>query len=122
MPKIPIQNLTRTLDNPLYVRLCDGFFLRFLGLMFHPPLKPDDGILLVGRDESKMDASIHMLFMRMDITVVWMNRALEVVDVKIAKKWRLMYTPIKPAIYTLEISSDRVSEFSVGDRLHFEIG
>ena len=122
MPKIPIQNLTRPLDNPLSVRQCAGFFQRFVGLMFHPPLKPDDGILLIGRDESQMDASIHMLFMRMDITVVWMNRALEVVDVKIAKKWRPMYAPSKPAIYTLEISSDRLSEFSIGDRLHFELG
>jgi len=121
MPKIPIQNLTRNLDYPLSVRLCDGFIQRLIGLMFHPPLNPDEGILLIGRGESQMDASIHMFFMRMDITVVWMNKALEVVDAKLAKKWRPMYTPIKPALYTLEISSDRLSEFSIGDRLQFEI-
>jgi uncharacterized membrane protein (UPF0127 family) len=88
--------------------------------MFHSPLELDDGILLVGKNVNRMDASIHMFFMRMDLTVVWLDAESEVVDVVLAKRWRPMYIPKNPAQNVMEISSLRFSEFNIGDRLHFE--
>jgi len=119
MPFVSIQNISRPLLNPLDVRYCDKFVDRFMGLMFHSPLEKSEGILLVGSRENRLDASIHMLFMRMDLTVVWLNANLEVVDVKLARAWKPVYLPAKPAQHVLEISADRISDFQVGDRLQF---
>jgi uncharacterized membrane protein (UPF0127 family) len=120
MTSIIIHNLDRPLRFPLKIRFCDEFLTRLRGLMFHPPLELDDGIVLVQKHENRIDASIHMFFMRMDLTVVWVNSAYEVVDVILARRWRPMYAPKKPALYVLEISAERLPEFQTGDRLRFE--
>jgi len=88
--------------------------------MFYPPLARDGGILLVGKRDSRTDAAIHMFFMRMDLAVVWVNTAYQVVDVQLAHRWRPAYTPGGPARYTLEISPGWLDAFQVGDRLRFE--
>jgi uncharacterized membrane protein (UPF0127 family) len=124
---LPLNMLTSTvynLDKPLFpeiiVHHCDNFLDRFRGLMFHPPLELGEGLVFVGKNENRMDSAIHMLFMRMDITVVWLNSRLEVVDVKLARRWRPAYIPIKPAKYILELSSERLSDFQIGNRLQLE--
>ena len=120
MPSVIIKNITRPLTLPLEVRYCEKFLDRFLGLMFHPPLEMSEGVLLVGKQESRLDASIHMLFMRMDLAVVWMTSDFEVVDVRLAKAWRPVYFPMKPAQHVLEISAERIADFQVGDHLQLE--
>jgi len=75
---------------------------------------------LVQKRESRLDAAIHMLFMRIDIGVVWVNSDLEVVDLRIARRWRPFYIPKAPAKYILEIAVDRFNEFNLGDKLDFE--
>jgi uncharacterized membrane protein (UPF0127 family) len=120
MPSVIIKNLTRPLKHHLEVGYCEKFIERFLGLMFHPPLGISEGILLVGKQESRLDAAIHMLFMRMDLAVVWMTSDFEVVDVKLAKAWRPVYIPVKPAQHVLEISAERIADFQVGDHLQLE--
>jgi uncharacterized membrane protein (UPF0127 family) len=85
--------------------------------MFHPPLAEGEGILLVYKRENRTDSTIHMFFMRMNLTVVWLNSAYEVIDVKLAKRWRPAYIPNKPAKYVMEISEAWISSFQLGDRL-----
>lgn len=119
MPIVNVQNIDRPLKTPLRVRYCETFGCRLRGLMFHPPLAEDEGLLLVQERETRRDSAIHMFFMRMDLTVVWLNTTCEVVDVRLAKRWRPVYTPQKPAKYVLEISKTQISAFQVGDRLRF---
>jgi uncharacterized membrane protein (UPF0127 family) len=88
--------------------------------MFSPPLAMDEGILLVQKRENRTDASIHMFFMRMDLTAVWVNTNGEVVDVRLARRWWPMYIPKEPALSILEIWAERISEFQIGDRLRFD--
>jgi len=120
MASVTVKNLTHPQRPTLELRYCDSFLPRFIGLMFHPPLELDDGILLVGKNENRTDASIHMLFMRMDLTVVWLDAEFKVVDVVLARRWRPMYIPKNPAQYVMEISSLMFSEFNIGDRLLLE--
>ena len=61
-----------------------------------------------------------MLFMFIDLAVVWINAAHQVVDVKLAKCWRLMYAPQSPAKYVLELPTERLDEFKIGDQLQFD--
>lgn len=70
--------------------------------------------------EDRINAAIHMFFMNFDLTVVWLDRNLRVVDVQYARRWRPAYTPAKPARYVLELHPDRLNDFQTGDQLVFE--
>lgn len=115
-----VQNLTRPLPRPLSVRRCASFLCRLRGLMFHPPLPVEKGLWLVGERESRLDSSIHMLFMRTDLAVVWLDGEGVVVDVCLARRWHPAYFPARPAREVLELSPARLGDFSVGDRLVFQ--
>jgi len=77
----------------------------------------DKGILLVETKESKMDTSIHMMFMNYDLTVLWLDRNLGVVDKVLAKRWVPIYLPKAPAQYVAELHADQFDNFSIGDQL-----
>lgn len=115
-----LMNLNQPEIRPVLSRYCQSFFCRLRGLMFTRSISPDNGLLLVQERESRMDASIHMLFMAMDLAVVWINKKLEVVDVCLAQRWRPAYIPKKPACYVLETHPDRLADFNIGDKVRFD--
>jgi len=85
--------------------------------MFTRSLPIDSGLLLVQSKDSRLDASIHMWFMAMDLAVVWINQKQEVVDVCLAQRWRPVYFPEKPACYVLEAHPQRLPDFNIGDKV-----
>lgn len=101
------------------VKYCDTFLSKFIGLMFSRELKHDQGIILVENKETRINTSIHMLFMNYDITVLWLDKQLVIVDKVLAKKWRPIYLPKMPAQYVVELHQSKFSEFSIGDQLIF---
>ena len=116
-----IRNLNQPELSPARVKYCDSFLCRLRGLMFRKRLEPDDGLLLVqGKRDSRIDTSIHMLFVPFDLTVVWINTDMQVVDKIIAKAWRPAYAPAKPARYILEIHPDRWEDYQIGDKVEFQ--
>lgn len=121
MPKrILIHNQTHPKAAPLRARYCDSFLCRMRGLMFRRGLPGGDSLLLVQSRDSRLDSSIHMLFMFMDLAAVWIDSAYQVVDVQRARAWRPAYWSQAPARYVLETSPDYLGYFAVGDRLDFE--
>jgi hypothetical protein len=100
-------------------KYCDTFFSKLIGLMFSKELPLDQGIILVEKTESRLNTSIHMLFMNYDITVLWLDKNLVIVDKVLAKRWRPFYAPIQPAQYVVELNQVCFSKFSVGDPLIF---
>jgi len=88
--------------------------------MFRRSLASNEGLLLVQKRENRSESAIHMLFMFINLTVVWLNASHQVVDVKFARRWRLIYAPQSPAKYVLELPSERFDEFQVGDQLQFD--
>ena len=120
MQKVVIRNLSTPDSQPIRALHCASFFCRLRGLTFHKSLAPDEGLLLVQTRESRLDAGIHMFFVFMDLGIIWINNARDVVDTCLAQAWRPMYFPKHPARYVLEISPARLKEFHVGDRLNFE--
>ncbi|MCJ7695980.1 MAG: DUF192 domain-containing protein [Anaerolineaceae bacterium] len=101
------------------VKLCETFWSKFIGLMFSKEIKSTCGIVLVESYESKLNTSIHMLFMNYDITVLWLNQQKVIVDKVLAKKWSPFYIPKKPAQYVVELHPSKFSEYSVGEQLAF---
>jgi uncharacterized membrane protein (UPF0127 family) len=117
---IIVANLSQTLSQPARVGYCDSFLCRLRGLMFRPRLDPDDGLLLVEKRDSRLDTSIHMLFVPFDLAVFWINSDMTVVDKVIAKSWRPAYFPGADARYTLEIHPDRWADYEIGDKVEFK--
>jgi uncharacterized membrane protein (UPF0127 family) len=90
------------------------------GFTFRSRLSHDEGLVLVGRRDSRLDSSIHMLFVSFDLAVIWINSEMQVVDKVLARSWRLAYFSKKPARYVLEIHSDRWEEYDIGDIVQFK--
>lgn len=105
---------------PILAQYCQSFLCQFLGLMLRRHLPVEQGLLLVQGNESIINASIHMMFMRIDLAVIWINSSYNIVDVRLAKRWRLMYAPQAPARYILEANQDRINDFSIGDKVCFD--
>jgi uncharacterized membrane protein (UPF0127 family) len=121
MPRpIHIHNLNRVLVTPARVEYCDSFLCKLRGLMFRPRLDPDEGLLLVEKRDSRLDTSIHMLFVPFDLAVFWINSDMIVVDKVIAKSWKPAYFPKSDAKFTLEIHPNRWGDYEIGDKVEFK--
>jgi len=118
--QVYILNQNRVIDPAPRVDYCDTFLTQLRGLTFRPRLSRDEGLILAGKRDSRLDSSIHMLFVRFDLTVVWISSEMKVVDKVLAKSWRPAYFPKQPAQYVLEIHPDRWDEFHVGDTIKFQ--
>jgi uncharacterized membrane protein (UPF0127 family) len=102
------------------VKWCEMFFCKLRGLMFRANLRPGEGLLMVEVLPGIATTAIHMLFMRFEIGVIWLDSDFQVVDLKLAKPWRLFYAPAKAALYTLETSPDLLAKVAIGDHLRFD--
>jgi len=99
------------------VKYCDTFLSKLIGLMFSRKLKHDYGLVLVENNETRIHTSIHMMFMNYDITVLWLDKHMVVIDKVLARKWAPIYIPKKPAQYVIELHHSKFSEYSIGDKL-----
>ncbi len=104
----------------LRIKYCDSFMTQLRGLTFRPRLAREEGLILVGKRDSRLDSSIHMLFVPFDLSVIWINSAMQVVDKILAKPWRPAYFSKQPAKYALEIHPERWGDFEIGDRVEFK--
>jgi uncharacterized protein len=118
--QVLVHNDTHPASAALQARYCASFACQLRGLTFRRHLPLHEGLLLVQKRDSRLDSAIHMFFVWFDLAVIWITDAGEVVDVKLARRWRPMYFPQKPARYVLEISAARLDDFHIGDRVRFE--
>jgi len=120
MRQVHIVNRSRSLTRPLSVNYCQSFFCKLRGLALRRKLAAGRGLMLVDGSESRLNASVHMLGMFFDLTIVWLDKNLNVVDVRRAWRWRSFLFPRKPARYVIECGVSRYEEFRIGDELAFE--
>lgn len=85
--------------------------------MFSRELKPDHGIIIVEKNESRINTAIHMMFMNYDITVLWLDKKMVIIDKVLAKRWVPYYGSKNPAQYVVELHQSKFSEYSIGDQL-----
>lgn len=120
MKEYLIHNLSRPGARPFRAQYCASFLCQLRGLTFRSHLPADWGLLLVQPGDSRLTSAIHMMFMRMDLAVAWINSAGEVVDVRLARAWRPAYIPRRPARYTLEMATSHIDDYHIGDQVRFE--
>jgi uncharacterized membrane protein (UPF0127 family) len=102
------------------VRLCTSFLCRLRGLTFRRSLDDDEGLLLVGNRENRIDTAIHMFFVFFPIAVIWLNRHGEIVDAQLACPFRPLYVPRAPARDVLEGPPALLEQVRTGDTLLYE--
>lgn len=88
--------------------------------MFTRSLPENHGLLLVQKNDSRMNSTIHMMFMWIDLAVIWIDSNQSVVDQVLARRWKLAYLPKHPAKYVLETDVTHLAEFSIGDTVRFD--
>ncbi len=120
MKQIKIINQTQPKSEPIVAKYCQSFLCQLRGLMFTASLPKNSGLLLVQGSDSRVNASIHMMFMKMDLAVIWINSNYEVADLVLARRWKFVYLPKKAAKYVLETSVSNLSHFKIGDKVRFE--
>ena len=120
LKEVHVLNRNREIASPLRVMYCDTFLSQLRGLTFRPRLSHDEGLILVGKRDSRIDSSIHMLFVRFDLAVFWIDSDMKVVDKIIAKPWQLAYFSARPAKYVLEIHPDRINDFNIDETVEFK--
>jgi uncharacterized membrane protein (UPF0127 family) len=116
---ITVENKNRMIEGALRIKYCDTFLTQLQGLTFRSQLARDEGLILVGMRDSRIDSSIHMLFVPFDLSVIWINSNMQVVDKVLAKSWRPAYFSKRPATYALEIHPERWHDFEIGDKVEF---
>jgi uncharacterized membrane protein (UPF0127 family) len=117
MQRVEIINESHPFPRPFEARYCNSFLCRLRGLMFTSSIGQHEGLLMVQTSEDRINAAIHMFFMKYDLAVIWLNRDFRVVDVQLARRWRPAYSPAKPALYVLETHPERLKDFKIGDRI-----
>lgn len=121
MPKfITVENKNKNIANLPRIKYCDTFLSNGRGFTFRSHLDLDEGLVLVGKRDSRVDSSIHMLFVSFDLAVFWINSNMQVVDKIIAKSWKPAYFSKEPAHYVLEIHPDRLGDYEIGDTVQFK--
>ncbi len=98
-------------------RCCASFLCRLRGLTFRRRLDDDEGLLLIGRQENRADAAIHMFFVFFSIAVVWLDESGRVVDARLARPFRPLYVPRAPARDVLEGPLALLERVQIGERL-----
>ena len=120
MKYVRLFNQSNQGSKPILAKYCQSFFCQFRGLMFIKSIPQNQGLLLVQKGDSRLDASIHMMFMWMDLAIIWINSEYVVVDMVLARRWKMGYFPKKAARYVLETGASHLQEFNVGDSVRFD--
>ena len=118
--QIIIQNTSRQTAPSARIKYCDTFLTQLRGFTFRARLTRDEGLLLVGKRDSRLDSSIHMLFVGFDLAVFWINSDMQVVDKVLAKSWRPAYFSKEPAKYVLELHPQRWADYEIGETVEFK--
>lgn len=101
------------------IHWCSSRLCRLVGLQFHRPLRPGEGLILAKNKDSIASSSIHMFFVFFPIAAVWINGEGRVMHTALAKPWRPYYASPAPARYVLETTPDFLEKVAIGDLLEF---
>ena len=99
-------------------RVASSFWQKFKGLMLEKNI--DFALIFELNRATRAGASIHMLFMRQPIDVLFLDEQKKIVDLVInLKPWTLNFTPKKAAAFIVELPAGLIVEknLKVGQRL-----
>lgn len=109
-------NQTRNMPLITQARLADTFWLRLRGLLGKTSLKNGEGLILAG------EKSIHTLFMKFPIDVVYVDKNYKVIRTDINMVPYRLGPFVAQSAYVLEMKVGTIADTAteVGDQLIFE--
>ena len=99
-------------------KLCDDFFSKLKGLMFSKRLNRGECVILSNDYESRINSSIHMLFVFFPLDVVFLDSEKKVVDVRRAKPFVSLIIPRRGAQYVVEMNAGE-NLLKIGEKVSF---
>jgi len=114
-----LRNSTKAIAIVEDVRIAESFFGRLRGLMFEHRSDFNYALVMPLSQDSRIRASIHMLFVFFPIAVFFVDEKKRVVDKALLKPFALNYTPKKPCRYIIELPQEKFSCAEVGDLLEW---
>ncbi|HLC92688.1 MAG TPA: DUF192 domain-containing protein [archaeon] len=102
------------------VRLASDSFSRFRGLMLENKENFDYALVFVLAGETKIGASVHMMFVAFPIDIAYLDSQKKVVDTATLQPWILNYTPKAAAKYFVELPIGAAKGISIGNRLEWD--
>jgi len=103
-------------------RHAKNFLEKFFGLMLVRAKEFDYALVFHLEKESRLNASIHSMFMLMQIDVLWLDSRKKVVELKQGlKPWVLNVTPKKKAKYVVELRNGTVrkKKIKLGQKINW---
>lgn len=101
-------------------RKANSMLAKMKGLMFEKKTLFDYALLFEMEKETRIQCSIHMLFVFFPIDVVFLDSSRKVVEIaENLVPFALLYTPKKPAKYFVELPEGKAKEASIGDELEW---
>lgn len=112
-----------TLNGPVQLRArwCAHWTCRLHGFVGRSRRALRTPLLFVLPEASRTEAAIHMLGVGFPLGVVWLAPDGTVVDLVLARPWRLHYAPRAPARYVLEGAPALLDMIQIGDRLTLQL-
>jgi hypothetical protein len=101
------------------IKFAKTFFEKFKGLMLESEKNFDYALIFVLGSETRIGASVHMLFVFFPIDIIFLDENKKVVDKASLKPWVLNYTPKKPAKYLIEMPKSMGNKIKIGDKLEW---
>lgn len=120
MKTVTISNLSRPEIQPILAGYCSSFACQLRGLMFYDRIPVGQGLLLAYAKDDRLNSTIHMMNMRFDLCVVWIDLADQVVDVRLAQRGWHVYTPRTAASKVLEMETAHMEDFKIGEKVHID--
>ncbi|MBU0491913.1 MAG: DUF192 domain-containing protein [Chloroflexi bacterium] len=90
-----------------------------VGLMFRRRIAADEAHIFDEKRQSRVNTAIHMFFVFFSIGVIWADDDRRVVDTVLARPFRPLYVPARPARYFIEGHPTILDRVQVGDELDF---
>ena len=101
-------------------KYCASFYCSFRGLMFSGSPNDVESIIFERPLESRLLAAMHTMGMRYSIGIVWLDRELSVVEMRVAPPRRIACVPYRAAKYVIETAPESLSRVAIGDRFAFD--
>ncbi len=103
------------------VRVAADFFGNLKGLMFERQENFDYALIFGLPVETRLGASVHMMFVFFPIDIVFLDAQKKVVDKATLRPWMLNYTPQTAAKYFVEMPLGTGAGTKIGDRVEWVI-
>jgi uncharacterized protein len=97
------------------VKFAKTYAQKTKGLIFEKPDHFNYALIFEFSKETRHKASLHMMFMRFPIGVLFLNKEKKVVDIAELKPWQLNYTPKQKAKYAIEMPIHKIWDISLED-------